>query len=294
MPTLPEAFCARMREQLGEREFADYLAAMERQPRRALRVNLLKTTAQDFSAQADFSLTPTGILPESFFFEDDVAIGRHPLHAAGLCYVQEPAAQAPAALSGASLGMAVLDLCAAPGGKTLQLLAAAAAVTALDVSAPRLDRLEENLARCGMTAETVVADALDWTPAAPFDAILLDAPCSATGTIRRHPDLPFVKDASGIKTLIALQAALLDRALGWLKPGGRLVYATCSLLPEEGEAQIAAALTRHPGLQILPATVPGLDPDWRAENGCLRLRPDLWPGCGGLDGFFIAVLRRDS
>ena len=248
----------------------------------------VKADAETWAGKLGAVLLPTGTLR----LAQAGQITELPGYATGDWWVQDAAAALPAKVLNAQPGERVLDLCAAPGGKTLQLLAAGADVTALDVSAPRLDRLEENLARCGMTAETVVADALDWTPAAPFDAILLDAPCSATGTIRRHPDLPFVKDASGIKTLVALQAALLDRALGWLNPGGRLVYATCSLLPEEGEAQIAAALARHPGLQILPATVPGLDPDWRTDTGCLRLRPDLWPDCGGLDGFFIAVLQR--
>ncbi|WP_444463449.1 RsmB/NOP family class I SAM-dependent RNA methyltransferase [Rhodobacter capsulatus] len=248
----------------------------------------VKTDAAGWAEKLGAELLPTG----SLRLAQAGQITELPGYATGDWWVQDAAAALPAKVLNAQPGERVLDLCAAPGGKTLQLLAAGAKVTALDVSAPRLDRLEENLARCGMTAETVVADALDWTPSAPFDAILLDAPCSATGTIRRHPDLPFVKDASGIKTLVALQAALLDRALGWIKPGGRLVYATCSLLPEEGEAQIAAALARHPGLRLAPITTPGLDPDWLTETGCLRLRPDLWPERGGLDGFFVAVLQQ--
>lgn len=248
----------------------------------------VKTDAAGWAAQLGAELLPTG----SLRLAQAGQITELPGYATGDWWVQDAAAALPAKVLNAQPGEQVLDLCAAPGGKTLQLLAAGAKVTALDVSAPRLDRLEENLARCGMAAETVVADALDWTPSAPFDAILLDAPCSATGTIRRHPDLPFVKDASGIKTLVALQAALLDRALGWLKPGGRLVYATCSLLPEEGEAQTTAALARHPGLRLAPITAPGLDPDWLTETGCLRLRPDLWPERGGLDGFFVAVLQQ--
>ena len=140
----------------------------------------------------------------------------------------------------------------------------------------------------------IVADALHWQPDAPFDAILLDAPCSASGTIRRHPDLPFAKDGSDLPLLTQLQAQLLDRALGWLKPGGRLVYATCSLLPEEGEHQLTATLTRHPGLRVVPvdlaADLAGLDPAWTTPEGALRLRPDYWADLGGMDGFFIACL----
>jgi 16S rRNA (cytosine967-C5)-methyltransferase len=152
-------------------------------------------------------------------------------------------------------------------------------------------RVEENLARSGLRARTVVADALIWQPDAPFDAILLDAPCSATGTIRRHPDLPFVKDGSEVAGLVDLQARLLDRALGWLKPGGRLVFATCSLLPEEGERQLASVLGRHPGLAVERAELPGVEPGWWTEAGGLRLRPDYWAGQGGMDGFFMARLR---
>lgn len=211
----------------------------------------------------------------------------------GAWWVQDAAAALAARLLAPQPGERVLDLCAAPGGKTMQLAAAGAHVTALDISESRMERVAQNLARCGLKAETVIADALDWQPAEPFDAILLDAPCSATGTIRRHPDLPFVKDGPGIKPLFALQAALFDRALDWLKPGGRLVYCTCSLLPDEGEAQLAAALARHPDLDLLPVDLPGIEPGWIAPAGGLRTRPDAWPERGGMDGFFIAAVAKN-
>ncbi len=206
--------------------------------------------------------------------------------------VQDAAAALAVRLLAPQPGERTLDLCAAPGGKTLQLAAAGAEVTALDISGPRMARVEANLARTGLTATLVTADALHWQPDAPFDAILLDAPCSATGTIRRHPDLPFVKDGSELTALTALQSALLDRALGWLKPGGRLVYATCSLLPEEGEAQLTATLQRHPELTVEHPDLPGVEPDWWTAEGALRLRPDLWADTGGMDGFFLARLRK--
>lgn len=207
-------------------------------------------------------------------------------------WVQDAAAALAARLLAVAPGEAVLDLCAAPGGKTMQLAAAGARVTALDISGARLERLRENLGRTGLEAEIVVADALVWQPGQQFDAILLDAPCSATGTIRRHPDLPFVRDGSEIAALTQLQAQMIDRALGWLRPGGRLVYCTCSLLPDEGEAQIAAALARHPGLRVEPANLPGIGPHWLTEAGGLRLRPDYWAEKGGMDGFFMARLLR--
>ncbi|MBS8227773.1 RsmB/NOP family class I SAM-dependent RNA methyltransferase [Vannielia litorea] len=203
---------------------------------------------------------------------------------AGAFWVQDAAAALPAKLLGARAGERVLDLCAAPGGKTMQLAAAGAEVVAVDLSERRLKRVEENLARTGLTAELVAADVLAWVPEEPFDAILLDAPCSATGTIRRHPDLPHVKDGKGLKELFALQAAMLERAMGWLKPGGRLVYCTCSLLPEEGEAQVA-------GYEVVHSEAGWIEAGWRAQGG-LRLRPDFWAEHGGMDGFFMAALQK--
>lgn len=210
---------------------------------------------------------------------------------AGDWWVQDAAAAMSARVLDAKPGERVLDLCAAPGGKTMQMAAAGADVTALDISGPRLKRLAENLTRCRLNAATVTADAMNYTPEVKFDAILLDAPCTATGTLRRHPDLPWAKTGDETKPLAALQAEMLDRALGWLAPGGRLVFCTCSLLPEEGEAQIAAALARHDGLSATPlaATDFGLPEDANSPHG-LRLRPDFWADRGGMDGFYIARL----
>jgi len=215
-----------------------------------------------------------------------------PSFAEGRWWVQDAAAALPARLLAPQPGERVLDLCAAPGGKTLQLAAAGADVTALDLSEPRLERLAENLARTGLAAETVCADALDWAPDAPFDAILLDAPCSATGTARRHPEVLHRREKPDLASLTALQDALLERAWSWLRPGGRLVFATCSLLPEEGEARAAAFRARTPAARPAPAS--GLPPELLSEDGDLRTRPDLWPELGGLDGFFAAAFVKEA
>ena len=249
---------------------------------------LLDLTLRAGAEAPEGDLLPTG----SLRLADRGQVSTLPGYAAGGWWVQDAAAAMAVPLLGDVQGQRVLDMCAAPGGKTMQLAAAGADVTALDISGPRMARVAENLARTGLAATCITADALDWQPDQPFDAILLDAPCSATGTIRRHPDLPFVKDGSEIAGLVALQTSLLDRALGWLKPGGRLVFVTCSLLPDEGEVQLTAALTRHPGLSVLRPTLPGLSPDWITPDGGLRLRPDYWADKGGMDGFFMACLRR--
>ncbi|TNE65733.1 MAG: methyltransferase domain-containing protein [Rhodobacteraceae bacterium] len=207
-------------------------------------------------------------------------------------WVQDAAASLPARILAPEKGARILDMCAAPGGKTMQLAAMGAEVTALDISESRMARVQENLARCGLSAEIAIGDALEYE-GADFDAILLDAPCTATGTIRRHPDLPHVKDGSEFPGLFELQEHLIDRAFGMLKPGGKLVYCTCSLLIDEGEEQVRDAMERHPDLRLdLDALkIPGIDPEWIGAEG-LRTRPDYWADRGGMDGFFITVLRR--
>jgi 16S rRNA (cytosine967-C5)-methyltransferase len=229
------------------------------------------------------ALLPTG----SLRLPGRPEIATLPGHAQGGWWLQDAAAALPARLIPEPRGRRVLDLCAAPGGKTLQLAAWGAEVTALDISESRMGRLAENLARTGLRARTVVADALDWAPDAPFDAILIDAPCSATGTIRRHPDLPHRFDPAGLADLAALQARLIDRAWDWLAPGGTLVYAACSLLRAEGEAQARAAFARLPG--ALPVLWDG---PFATPEGWLRTLPDMWADRGGLDGFFAAAIAR--
>ncbi|MCJ8140722.1 RsmB/NOP family class I SAM-dependent RNA methyltransferase [Falsirhodobacter halotolerans] len=215
-----------------------------------------------------------------------------PGYETGDWWVQDAAAAMAVRYLAPRAGERIADLCAAPGGKTLQLADAGAEVTAVDISAPRLARLQENLARTGLAARVVTGDVLTFSDG-PFDAILLDAPCSATGTIRRHPDLPFVKTGEEVAGLVDLQARMIDHALTLLAPGGRLVFCTCSLLPEEGEDQLAAALTRHPDLTVLPPPE-GTDPAWHAPQGGLRLRPDVNAEAGGMDGFFIAGVARKT
>ncbi len=212
---------------------------------------------------------------------------------AGDWWVQDAAAAIPARLLQVQAGTRVLDLCAAPGGKTLQLAATGADVTAVDISDSRLGRLRENLARTGLTATVQAGDVLELQGSWP--AILLDAPCSATGTIRRHPDLPHAKDGSEFGALIALQTRMIDHAWGLLEAGGRMVYCTCSLLPDEGEVQVIEALTRHGDMSVDrdALAAPGINVEWTTEEGGLRLRPDYWAELDGMDGFYIAVLRKE-
>ncbi|TVQ57667.1 MAG: methyltransferase domain-containing protein [Rhodobacteraceae bacterium] len=215
-----------------------------------------------------------------------------PGYAEGAWWAQDAAAAIPARLLGDVRARRALDLCAAPGGKTLQLAAAGARVTAVDASAERLARLSENLARTGLSAAVAVADALAWR-ADPFEAVLLDAPCTATGTIRRHPDLPHLKRASDVGALAALQDRLLDAAWALTAPGGLMVFCTCSLLPEEGEARSDAFLRRTPDAALQPIAADEVgDAALIDEAGRLRTRPDLWRARGGLDGFFAARFRK--
>ena len=208
----------------------------------------------------------------------------------GAWWVQDAAASLPARLLGDVSGKRVFDLCAAPGGKTLQLAAAGAEVVAIDKSGDRLKRLSENLQRTKLQATTIKEDVLRWSSRNKADAILLDAPCTATGTIRRHPDIPWSKDETGLAALTALQARMIDHALTLLKPGGLLVYCVCSLQPEEGEAQAKAALSRCAELArvaIAPEEVGGLA-EAVNRDGDMRTLPSMLGGQGGMDGFFAA------
>jgi 16S rRNA (cytosine967-C5)-methyltransferase len=210
-------------------------------------------------------------------------------YADGAWWVQDAAAALPALLPGDVRGLRVADLCAAPGGKTAELAVRGALVTAVDISTSRLRRLKENLGRLGLDAEIVQANAADWAAPELFDAVLLDAPCSATGTIRRNPDIPYLKGESDIVALTRAQARLLDHALDLLKPGGQLVYSTCSLEAEECEAQIERLLAARPDVSLKPirAGEAGIPPECVTPAGLLRTLPFH---CGGMDGFFAARL----
>ncbi len=208
--------------------------------------------------------------------------------AAGHFWVQDAAAALPARLLAAQPGERVADLCASPGGKTAQMAAAGAAVIAVDASEARLPRLRENLQRLGLGAEIVHADATAWRPPDLLDAVLLDAPCSATGTIRRHPDLPHIKREADLPGLTEGQDRLIEAAAKILRLGGRLVYAVCSLQPEEGAGRVRTAL--RAGLRADPFSAEELAllPEARTAEGHLRTTPAMWAERGGMDGFFCA------
>ncbi len=248
----------------------------------------VKTDATGWAEKLSGTVLPTG----SVRLTGQPQVSGLTGYAEGAWWVQDTAASLPANVLAAQPGERVLDLCAAPGGKTMQLAAAGADVTALDISGPRMERLKENLQRTGLTARLVTTDALHYSDA-PFDAILLDAPCSATGTIRRHPDLVYAKDGGDFPALFALQEVMIDKALTLLKPKGRLVYSTCSLLIDEGEEQVRDALVRHPDLTLdLDALkLPGIEPGWISDTG-LRTRPDYFTELGGMDGFFITMFHK--
>ena len=236
-----------------------------------------------WAGRLDGELLPTGTIRR--------AAGGHvaelPGFAEGAWWVQDAAAALPVRLLGDMAGKRVADLCAAPGGKTMQLCAAGAQVTAVDVSNRRMTRLGENLARMGFSAALVAADAAKWTPSERFDAILLDAPCSGTGTLRRHPDIAWLKDEEDVARLTLTQDRLLTHAVDLLKPGGVLIYAVCSLQEDEGPARVAALLGRRSDIRRLPVAtteLPGLETAVTVD-GDVRTLPSM-----GVDGFYIARL----
>jgi 16S rRNA (cytosine967-C5)-methyltransferase len=274
VPTLPDSVMMRW----GERAEAIAAGLIEPPP--------LDLALRDPAATAEWAerMGGTSLMPGHLRLPRGSAIDLLPGFRDGGWWVQDLAASLPARLLGAGEGRRVLDLCAAPGGKTMQLASQGWQVTALDNAKRRLERLRENLARTVLEADVVLADALHWEPEEKFDAILLDAPCTATGTARRHPDVLHRIGPRQIAEMVELQAKLLERASGWLKPGGTLVYAVCSLEVAEGEEQpVPAGLTVVP---IAASELPGgLAP---TADGTLRTDPGMLAEVGGLDGFFVA------
>jgi 16S rRNA (cytosine967-C5)-methyltransferase len=226
---------------------------------------------------------------------NEMAVTELPGFSEGAWWVQDAAAALPVRLLGDVKGASILDLCAAPGGKAAQLASKGAHVTAVDDSPSRMSRMRSNLARLKLAAELIVADAVTFKGGASYDGVLLDAPCSATGTMRRHPDVGHLKSAQQVRRLVDLQAALLDCAAGHVKPGGILVYCVCSLLPAEGEAQAVSFLQRHHdfvGLPVMPGDIAGQS-QFLTPNGYLRTLPHMRIGDSqGLDGFFAVRFRK--
>ncbi len=244
------------------------------------------TLARGFAPPRGAMALPTG----SVRYPVGTHVADVPGFAEGRLWVQDAAAALPAMLLAARPGERVADLCASPGGKTAQLAAAGALVTAVERDPVRLARLAENLTRWRLTADLVQADVLSWTPGQLFDAVLLDAPCSATGTIRRHPDVPYLKRPRDVAMLARAQDGLLAAAVRLLRPGGRLIYAVCSLQPEEGAARLAAARPRVEPFRAeeLPEMPEAITPE-----GWLRTHPGMWREWGGMDGFFCGRLVRE-
>lgn len=286
----PDWLLARWRATYGEAAAAAISGAIPHEPPTDLTLKGAEPDA--LAAELEPRRLPTGSLRTGR--RGDVAAW--PGYAEGGWWVQDAAASIPARLLAAQPGETALDMCAAPGGKTLQLAAARARVTAVDRSPARLRRVRENLARTGLEAELVAADAAAWPDARTFDAVLLDAPCTATGTFRRHPDVLWAARPGDIAPLVALQSRLLDSAAARTRPGGRLVYCTCTLEPEEGEAQVAAFLRRTPGFRRTPIEPGegGAPAEAVTVDGDLRILPSMWPEDGGLDGFFVARFTRDA
>ncbi|MEJ0010326.1 MAG: transcription antitermination factor NusB [Alphaproteobacteria bacterium] len=285
-PALPEAlhnipghFRARWEQRYGAAIAAAVAEAAAQRP--PLDLNLPQPATMPSGARLDGQIWR---LPP-----EHESVAALPGFAEGAFFVQDIAASYPVRLLGDVRGRRVLDLAAAPGGKTMQLARDGALVTALDRGPGRMRLLAGNLARMKLSAECITADILEWQPATPYDAILLDAPCSATGTWRRHPEVLALTGERDIAELAALQRKMLSRAWDWLKSGGRMVYCVCSLEPEEGEAQAQWFLDTHKDARLVPAQ--GLPAECIAD-GMLRTRLDMRAGDGGMDGFFAACFTK--
>ncbi len=289
VPHLPDLFAIRWAMDWGPEAAEAAAASLADEPATDLTLRDPDETDRWVQALGGVSLLPGHVrVPRNK--ELGGALTEWPGFADGAWWVQDLAASLPVRLMGAQKGERVLDLCAAPGGKTLQLAALGCDVTAVDVSDARLERVRENLARTGLTATLSAGDALRWEPQGLYDRILLDAPCSATGIFRRHPDVLHLKGARDLTPLTLLQAALLRRAANWLKPGGTLVYATCSLDPREGERIAERVVATLPRTPFEAGELPlGLTP---TADGWVRTLPGHLAAAGGMDGFFIGRFRK--
>jgi 16S rRNA (cytosine967-C5)-methyltransferase len=285
---LPDPVVARWQAAWGEAMVAAASEAFGHQPPIDLTLRDAGETARWTQA-----LGGTSLMPGHVRLDTPGSIAALDGYDEGAWWVQDIAAAIPARLLGQGEGRSVLDLCAAPGGKSLQLAAAGWEVVAVDKSAKRLERMAENIARSGLAVTTTAADILEWQPDRPADAVLLDAPCSATGIFRRHPDVLYRVRDDDIAALAELQTACLARAAEWVTPGGRLIYATCSLEPAEGEAQAQAFIAAHAGWSIDPIAADEVAPGMTiAPEGWLRIAPPTLAEEGGADGFFIARFKR--
>jgi len=286
---LPDWIAARWRATYGEASLLGLALAGRDEPPTDLS-SKPGTDALALAQALDGSVLPGGTIRTGR--RGDLATW--PDYDGGDWWVQDAAAAVPARLLDVRAGQTALDLCAAPGGKTLQLAAAGAAVVALDRSDVRLRRLRQNLDRVGLTAEVVAVPAEDWEDSRTFDAVLLDAPCTATGTYRRNPEVLRATKPAEVAKLADVQHRLLDVAAERVKPGGRLVYCVCSLEREEGETQIIAFLRRNPAFRTVPAdpAAIGAPEDALTPEGWLRILPSMWADKGGVDGFFVARLER--
>jgi 16S rRNA (cytosine967-C5)-methyltransferase len=289
---IPEWLLARWTAHYGETTAREIAVALSHEP--SLDITVKSDPAQ-WATRLHGETLPTGTVRTLL----QGSVKMLPGFAEGQWWVQDAAAALPARLFGDIAGKTIADLCAAPGGKTAQLIQAGARVTAVDRSPARMARLRDNLARLALEAETVVTDAAEWqaeNTSGGFDGILVDAPCSSTGTIRRHPDVAWLRQEADIGALTALQKRLLQRAVALLKPGGTLVYCTCSLEPEEGEQAVSALLAAEPGMRRAPidaGEVAGLTEILNADGDLRTLPchlPHDDPRLGGLDGFYAARL----
>ena len=288
----PQRLPRRIRNAIG-REWGDgSVAAIEAAHENAPPLDLTPKSpslAESIAERSGGAILPTG----SIRLHQPGRVTGLPGYSEGQWWVQDAAAAVPVRLLGDLRDAAVVDLCAAPGGKAMQCAAGGAHLTMLDSSPSRITQLLENFKRTGLDGREVCANALDWQADRKYDVAVVDAPCSATGTVRRNPDILLRGDLDQrLVHLTEMQRALLDRAFGMVRSGGRILYCVCSLLPEEGE-EIVRQFLQAGSVVAQPLEIEklGLEADWLTEEGGLRLRPDYWPALGGMDGFYAAVLK---